>query len=578
MVNKMSAQEGVTEEPDADDGTGDDEKGFMRFIRRRPAKEKRSETEWVDTLRAQPEPEPEPEEEPESPFMAGEGLAEQEPEPEPAPLPEVEEEPEPAPQEQYQVERRWRRRHQDEMDEIHNYIDRVIGTDLDPLERHKRLADLGPRRHHGPRRDIASVNVEGLDEELMIAFTFPKEELRSARMVYETEGGYVIEVTRAIGGDEAQVERQHYTVSRVGSVAHALDKLRAREIDRRVQARQQATAETPAPQEDEYTAEDTGEDTGEDSGEDAMDPAAFEQERGESSLDETPQGYASSYTSETEHVGRQTRAPEAPAPETMESTEDDEAAEDDEEAPEQAKGGLIGGFASRFKRGGEPSQTQDEPPAETDLSRQAVDEEGETAKPLPEPEDQAQEEESKPSKIGGLFKRKDKEVEPEGQGETQQPGLEEPETEDDEALAGQEDSKPGLIGGFASKFKREGKGEEKETQYKDQCLALTEEGVQCRNSARGRSKYCSSHFGYRPPSQEETIGADKDTEPRVEGAYDTAPSYRRSRKQAPDEPEGEGDPEPADETEGKRKFFGLGRRKKSGSDDDEQEPSDEPTS
>ena len=33
-----------------------------------------------------------------------------------------------------------------------------------------------------------------------------------------------------------------------------------------------------------------------------------------------------------------------------------------------------------------------------------------------------------------------------------------------------------------------------------QCMALTEDGAQCRNSARGESKYCSSHKGYQPPT------------------------------------------------------------------------------
>lgn len=577
----MSAQEGVTEEPDSENGPADDDKGIMRFIRRRPAKEKRSETEWVDTLKAAPEPEPVEEDEPESPFMAGESFTQEEPEPEPepepAPLPELDEapEPEPAPQEQFQVERRWRRRHQDEMDEIHNYIDRVIGTDLDPLERHKRLADLGPRRHSSVRREFATVDVEGLDEELMIAFTFPKEELRSARMVYETEGGYVIEVTRAIGGDDETIERQHYTVSRVGSVAHALDKLRAREIDRRVQARERAAA----------AAED------EDAEADTMDPAAFDEQEPQASQDDEPMqaGYGSSYTSETSRVGTPR---ETPVSETLDEA-DDEAPEatapDEAESDAPEKSGLIGGFASRFKRSEpahedpetQPSEEAEQEPftGQTATERASLDEPAETEPSLSEPEEPSPQEEPKPSKIGGLFKRKDKEVGPEAQGETEEPGLEEPDAADEEALAGQEDSKPGLMGGLASKFKKGDKREENEKQYKDQCQGLTEEGVQCRNSARGRSKYCSSHFGYRPPSEEQTIGEGKDTAPHVEGAYDTAPSYRRSNGEAKDEPESEGDPEPTDASDegSKRKFFGLGRRKKSGSDDEAEEPSDEPS-
>ncbi|MEA3137142.1 MAG: hypothetical protein QOC71_1423 [Thermoplasmata archaeon] len=36
--------------------------------------------------------------------------------------------------------------------------------------------------------------------------------------------------------------------------------------------------------------------------------------------------------------------------------------------------------------------------------------------------------------------------------------------------------------------------------YQPQCAALTEDGSQCRNSARGVSRYCSSHKGYQPPT------------------------------------------------------------------------------
>ena len=35
--------------------------------------------------------------------------------------------------------------------------------------------------------------------------------------------------------------------------------------------------------------------------------------------------------------------------------------------------------------------------------------------------------------------------------------------------------------------------------YRPQCTALTSDGSQCRNSARGGSKYCGSHKGYQPP-------------------------------------------------------------------------------
>lgn len=36
--------------------------------------------------------------------------------------------------------------------------------------------------------------------------------------------------------------------------------------------------------------------------------------------------------------------------------------------------------------------------------------------------------------------------------------------------------------------------------YRPQCAALTADGAQCRNSARGTSKYCAPHKGYQPPT------------------------------------------------------------------------------
>lgn len=219
----------------AAEGGPEREGGFLRFLRRKETAGGRSDTEWVDTLVAQREPEPEPEEE--SPFQAG---AEAEPE-EPPELP-----PPPATDE-FVTERQWRRRQHDEMDQIHSFIDRIIGTEHDPVVRHRKLSGLGVARRAGPtRRDLANVSVEGLEQELMIAFTFPREELRSAKVVYETEGGYVIEVLRAVGGDERNQQRQYYTVSRMGSVAHTLDKLRAQEIERRVQRDEARAAQRSA--------------------------------------------------------------------------------------------------------------------------------------------------------------------------------------------------------------------------------------------------------------------------------------------------------------------------------------------
>jgi hypothetical protein len=60
-----------------------------------------------------------------------------------------------------------------------------------------------------------------------------------------------------------------------------------------------------------------------------------------------------------------------------------------------------------------------------------------------------------------------------------------------------------------------------------QCSALTEDGKQCRNSAREASKYCASHFGYQPPQMAKAEAARKDTRARVRGAPDTVPAVRR---------------------------------------------------
>lgn len=85
-----------------------------------------------------------------------------------------------------------------------------------------------------------------------------------------------------------------------------------------------------------------------------------------------------------------------------------------------------------------------------------------------------------------------------------------------------------------------------EAAYRPQCGALTEDGKQCRNSARGESKYCSSHFGYQPRTlrgSAKRIEGDKwsprdkrtdkqsvalaDTKARVRGAKDTVPAVRK---------------------------------------------------
>jgi hypothetical protein len=68
--------------------------------------------------------------------------------------------------------------------------------------------------------------------------------------------------------------------------------------------------------------------------------------------------------------------------------------------------------------------------------------------------------------------------------------------------------------------------------YRPQCSALTEEGHQCRNSARHESKYCISHFGYQPPSIAKAAANREDTLPAVKGAKDTKPSVRRATQSA----------------------------------------------
>lgn len=85
-----------------------------------------------------------------------------------------------------------------------------------------------------------------------------------------------------------------------------------------------------------------------------------------------------------------------------------------------------------------------------------------------------------------------------------------------------------------------------ESEYRPQCSAITEDGAQCRNSARGGSKYCGSHFGYQPKTlkgsakhiegeewsddddqTDSSTVREADTRARVKGAPDTKPSLRR---------------------------------------------------
>ena len=60
-------------------------------------------------------------------------------------------------------------------------------------------------------------------------------------------------------------------------------------------------------------------------------------------------------------------------------------------------------------------------------------------------------------------------------------------------------------------------------EYRPQCSALRNDGVQCRNSARGGSKYCASHFGYQPRTAEGVVRL-TDTASKV-ARRDTATSF-----------------------------------------------------
>lgn len=74
--------------------------------------------------------------------------------------------------------------------------------------------------------------------------------------------------------------------------------------------------------------------------------------------------------------------------------------------------------------------------------------------------------------------------------------------------------------------------------YQPQCAALTADGKQCRNSARGTSKYCASHKGYQPPSLkglaqrvegDEWQAADDVSDAETRGVADTRPSVGGAR-------------------------------------------------
>jgi hypothetical protein len=74
--------------------------------------------------------------------------------------------------------------------------------------------------------------------------------------------------------------------------------------------------------------------------------------------------------------------------------------------------------------------------------------------------------------------------------------------------------------------------------YQPQCAALTGDGKQCRNSARGASKYCASHKGYQPPAGKGLAqriegkswsASDKLTDSASRKQADTKPSVRRAK-------------------------------------------------
>ena len=97
-----------------------------------------------------------------------------------------------------------------------------------------------------------------------------------------------------------------------------------------------------------------------------------------------------------------------------------------------------------------------------------------------------------------------------------------------------------------------GKTDASDPEYQPQCAALTEDGQQCRNSARGVSRYCSSHKGYQPPTAkglaqriegeawdptdhltDRQSVATADTRPVVPEAKDTLLRVRKAPKKAP---------------------------------------------
>ena len=121
--------------------------------------------------------------------------------------------------------------------------------------------------------------------------------------------------------------------------------------------------------------------------------------------------------------------------------------------------------------------------------------------------------------------------------------------------------KPKILGWFGPKgqkkkvdealAERSQRGSADDGDLQPQCMALTEGGAQCMNSARGDSKYCSSHKGYQPPtakgiaqrvegeawdpSDQQTDHAtvrSVNTKPKVRKAKDTKVAVRKAPKKA----------------------------------------------
>lgn len=125
--------------------------------------------------------------------------------------------------------RGWTRRSDNPIEEIEYYIDTVLGTQHDPRLRRRALqaSELGLETE--AHRGFIPTKVKGLPNDVPMALPFPHNELRGARLVYETQGGYVIELERVVDGDAQNIDRQFYTVSRIGRVEQVLDRMRALE-------------------------------------------------------------------------------------------------------------------------------------------------------------------------------------------------------------------------------------------------------------------------------------------------------------------------------------------------------------